>query len=149
MNYITKIIISFIFLLILFMPVLSMAAVTYPTNGGLVPCGTERDPLVTDASGKQTGGEIKNPCDFNYLLQMINIIVDFVLFKILIPLAAIMFAYVGVLLLTSGGESSKKTKAKGIFWNVVWGIVIAAAAWLIIHTILTLLGFNGNAFGLQ
>ena len=58
-----------------------------------------------------------------------------------------MFAYAGFLMIFSGGESGKRTKAKGIFWNVALGLILAAASWLIIHTILGIVGYNtGNGF---
>ena len=44
------------------------------------------------------------------------------------------------LMIFSGGESGKRTKAKGIFWNVALGLILAAAAWIIIHTILGIVG---------
>ena len=133
------------------------------TVGSLVPCGTQRypagtyqkvdgstcgDPKVagcTDVSGQVTKA---NMCTFNDLLILVNNLVKFVFVALVVPIAAISFAYAGFLLISSGGETSKREKAKKIFWGVVWGLVIAAAAWLIVHVVLTILGFSGNAFGL-
>ena len=53
-----------------------------------------------------------------------------------------MFAYAGILFLTSGGSSSAKEKATSIFKKVLFGLIIALAAWLIVTTIL-------GAFGLK
>lgn len=112
-----------LFILILFVfvvPSLSLA-------GGLVTC--------TDN------------CGWNDLLATVNTVVNFVIFKLAMPISAIMFAYAGFELIASGGSSEKKEKAKGIFINVVIGIVFAAAAWLIIHTISSILGYNGSWIG--
>jgi hypothetical protein len=113
----------------------------------LVPCGTERSPIVTGPDGKQTGGEITNPCGFKDLINMINKVISFILFKLALPIAAIMFAYAGFLLVFSGGASEKRSKAKSIFLNVVIGLVLVAAAWLIIRTILSIVGFDGAWIG--
>ena len=143
--------------LIVLAPVLSFAQPEpVSENGGLVPCGTEKSKLETsiDASGKvtQTGGEIQNPCTFDHILVLINNIINFLLFVIAIPIAAVMFCFAGFLMIFSGGEASARTKAKGIFWNVVFGLVIVAGAWAIMHTILGIIGVKKgdgyNWFGL-
>ncbi len=121
--------ITFIFIfLILITPTFSMA-------DGLVPC-----------SNTAVNGVVAEPCDFNALMDMINIIIKFVLFNLALPIAAIMFAYAGFLLVTAGGGEAK-TKAKGIFSDALFGLVIAAAGWLIIRTILSVLGYNGAWIG--
>ena len=107
-------------------------------NGGLVPCSN-----TPDASGK-----ILQPCDFNALMDLVNNIITFILFYMAIPIAAIMFAYAGFLLITAGGGEAK-TKAKGIFTNAVLGLLLAAAAWLIVSTILSILGYEGAWIGLK
>ncbi|MFA7285488.1 MAG: hypothetical protein WC011_01410 [Candidatus Paceibacterota bacterium] len=105
--------------------------------GGLVPCGNDKD----------KDGAIINPCDFNYFLFMINKIINFILTVLALPLAAIAFAYAGFLLLFSGGQSSQREKAKSIFWNTAKGLIIIAACWLIISTILSVLGYDGAWIG--
>jgi hypothetical protein len=74
-------------------------------------------------------------------MVLIYNIINFVLFKLAMPIAGIMFAYAGVLFIFSqGGETT--TKAKGIFGNVVIGIVLVAGAWLIVKTILVIAGYQ-------
>lgn len=141
MKKITKFTIIFsLIAFITFDPTLSFA------QSGLIPCGTEKTKIETiiDANGKetQTGGEIINPCEFSDIFKLINDVVNFLLFTLALPIAAIMFAYSGFLMLFSGGDSGKRTKAKGIFWNVVLGLILAAAAWLIVHTILIIVGYK-------
>ena len=110
------------------------------SEGGLVPCGTLQD------------GKITNPCDFDDILNLINRVVKFIFIDLVIPIAAIMFAYAGFELLTSGGSTEKKSKAKSIFINVAIGLAIAAAAFLIVQTILGIVGakldIGINWFGL-
>ncbi|OGI90209.1 hypothetical protein A2911_02290 [Candidatus Nomurabacteria bacterium RIFCSPLOWO2_01_FULL_40_15] len=114
--------------LMLLVPATSFAA-------GLVPpCGV--DPVTQ-----------KCIWGFNEFMILINTVIQFILFKMVVPIAAIMFAYAGFLLVTSGGETSKRTKAKTIFTNVAIGLIVAIAAWLIINTILSILGYKGDWIG--
>lgn len=148
MKNISKIIVLVSILTIVSIPLFSYAAQD-PDNGGLVPCGNEVTPFVKDKTGKTSGGEILNPCGFDELMIMINKVIHFILFDMVLPISAIMFAYAGFLLLTSGGEAAKKTKAKNIFTNVAMGLIIAVLAWLIINTILSILGYDGAWIGFK
>jgi hypothetical protein len=140
------------FLGILLFPAFSFA-VDPLDDGGLVPCGTKYDTVKkTDpVTQKETEEKvISNPCEadgFGNLMKMINKVVNFILFTMAVPIAAVMFAYAGFLLVTSGGETSQRSKAKSIFTNVAIGLVLAVAAWLIINTILSILGFQGGWIG--
>ena len=109
----------------------SSASTTLP--GGLVPCDN-----------------VGTKCDFNALLAMINGVIHFILFFMVVPISAIMFAYAGFLLITAGGEAAgARTKAKNIFFNAVIGLIIAVACWLIISTVLHILGYDGSWIGLK
>ena len=67
--------------MVLIIPVLSLA-------DGLVPCDNSAGQL----------------CDFNAFMTLINTIIHFVLYGMVIPITAIMFAYAGFLFITAGGE---------------------------------------------
>ena len=100
------------------------------------------EPLVTKCSG--------DPCIWGWreLLLLVNNLVTFALKYMATPIAAIMFAYAGFIMVTAGEESSSaKTKAKGIFLNTVIGFVLALAAWLIVRLLLEILGWNGSWIG--
>jgi len=95
----------------------------------------------------QCGTTATNPCGFSDILILINTVVHFILFYMAVPIAAIMFAYAGFELVTSGGEVSKKEKAKKIFINVAIGLIFVAAAYLIVQTILGIAGVDtGNGW---
>ncbi len=81
-------------------------------------------------------------CGFNELILQIQKIIAFLLFEMAIPLAAIVFTWAGCKFMTSGENAGERTKAKGMFLNVLIGLAIAMAAWLIINTILTTLLVN-------
>lgn len=103
-----------------------------PFTGGLVTCD--------NSAGKL--------CDFNAFTALINRVIKFILFDMVIPISAIMFAYAGFLMVTAGGEAAgARTKAKSIFYNAVFGLIIAVAAFLIIKTILSILGYEGSWIG--
>jgi hypothetical protein len=100
-----------------------------PTNSdtGLIPC--------TDN------------CQFNDVMKLINNVMDFIFKNLVLPFSAIMFAYAGFELVTSGGETSKREKAKKIFTNVAIGLIVVAGAFLIVKTILSIAGYNtGNGW---
>ena len=128
----------FVFL-ILIVPAFSLAQTSTDTDQpdpdfvagkSLIPCG------------HAVAGVVNNPCSFNDALTLINAVIRFILFSMVIPIAAVMFFYAGFLMVTSGGSSESKTKAKNIFTNTVFGVVFAVGAWLIIRTLLSVLGYN-------
>jgi hypothetical protein len=104
--------------------------------------------LVSDSCGGIGADGKLVECGFNDLMDLVNRVINFILTGLVIPIAAIMFFYAGFLMITAGGESaSSRTKAKHIFTNAVWGLVLAAAAWIIIHTLLSILGYEGSWIG--
>lgn len=115
----------FVFML-LALPALSFAAQD-PSLLGLVTC--------------------KEKCDFNDLMILINKVINFIIFSLALPIAAIMFAYAGFKLVTSGGDTGARQTAKTIFTNTLIGLVFVVAAWLIINTVLSILGYNGGWIG--
>ena len=82
------------------------------------------------------------PCTFDKFIDLINEVIDFLMFKFAVPLAAISFAIAGVMILTAGDNESRVTQAKEIFWNVLIGLIVALSAWLVVNAILIGLGAN-------
>jgi hypothetical protein len=96
---------------------------------GLVPCGN---------------GETSNAaedCQFVDIIKLVKTVMNFLLFVLAVPISAIMFAYAGWLYMSSGigGEGNIK-KAHEVFSNVVLGLSLALAAWLIVNAIIIGLG---------
>ncbi|MEK7060350.1 MAG: hypothetical protein AAB970_01900, partial [Patescibacteria group bacterium] len=79
-------------------------------------------------------------CGFYDILKLINNVINYLIKYLAVPIAAIMFAYAGFELVTSGGETSKREKAKKIFINVAIGLIFVAGAFVIIKTILLIAG---------
>ncbi len=82
------------------------------------------------------GGSGQSACNFNFFIILIKNIINFLIFKLAVPLAAISFAVAGVMILTAGGNEGQVSKAKEIFWNVLIGLIVALAAWLIVSSII-------------
>ncbi|PJE73603.1 MAG: hypothetical protein COV02_01705 [Candidatus Terrybacteria bacterium CG10_big_fil_rev_8_21_14_0_10_41_10] len=75
-------------------------------------------------------------CDVCDIFTLIDNIKDFLVFTIASPLAAIMLAYGGILLITSGGNEKNKTKGAKTITAAIIGIFLVFAAWLIVNTVL-------------
>lgn len=84
------------------------------------------------------------PCGFTSFITLIQNLINFAIKYIIIPIGAIIFAYVGFLFLTSGGSAETRKKAKNILIKVIIGIVVILAAWLIVSTILTVFGVSDS-----
>lgn len=80
-------------------------------------------------------------CGFKEFIELVNRVINLLLYFAL-TLAVISFMYAGFLLLFSGGNESKLSDAKSIFWKVLTGIIIAFLAWTIVHFVLGLFGVS-------
>lgn len=81
------------------------------------------------------GGEGKPSCGFNDLIELTQKVINFLIVIIGIPLATALFSYAGWLYMSAGGDSGKIAQGHKIFKSVIFGLVIALAAWLIVNTI--------------
>lgn len=97
-----------------------------PTYDGLVACGG--DPSSYD-------------CDFNAFLETVNRVVNFLIVFVAFPFVAIVIAWAGILILTSGGSPAAREKAKGMIGNVIIGLIVALLAWVIIKLVLSVFGY--------
>lgn len=110
----------------LFMPFLLLVSVASAQNSTLIPCGNN-----VDAFGKVT-----DPCTFQHIITLARNVIDFLMFRIAAPLSALLFAYAGFLMFTNNGNEGKVSQARGIFWNVLIGLIIALAAYTLVTFIL-------------
>ena len=95
-----------------------------------MPCGLAADDLSTPNVTES------DPCTFAHLMELVHRIIRFLLFSVAMPLAAIAFVYAGFLFMFHGDNEAKRSQAKKIFLNVLIGLIIALAAWLIVTLIL-------------
>lgn len=106
------------------------AAAVGECPGSLVPCGC-------DGPDANTTVDSAEQCTFDHLIVLAQNVINFLIFKIAAPLAAVMFAYAGFLYLTNRGNESQVKQAHDVFTYVLIGLVLALAAWLIVNLIVT------------
>lgn len=106
--------------------VLLVPVVAGAQDNGLVPCGY---------------GD--NLCTTSHVVAFVAGLIDF-LIKMLGVIAVIGLVVAGFRLVISAGKESEWTAAKNMFTNIVIGIVIILAAWLVVDTILRVLTSRGG-----
>ncbi len=104
-----------------------------PCPQPLVPCGQSCDlpgtPAIEDAS-----------CTFCNFFALIDNILDFIIFKLLLPVAALMLIIGGFFLLIAGGAQKHFSQAKSILTAAAIGLVIIFVAFIFIGTFLKYIG---------
>ncbi len=106
-----------IFLFLLLFPAIGFAQ-------GLVPCGGPGQP----------------PCQLCHLFQLFVNILEFLLFSIVPPVAAMLFIWGGIKFYTSMGNPAGVEQGRKILMSVVVGIVIVYGSHFLISMILNALG---------
>ncbi len=88
------------------------------------------------------GGAGQEICEGKHIFEMISNILDFVL-KVLIPLIVVfMVMKAGYELIVSADKAKALSEVKGSIGSIVKGVFLMLAAWLIVKTIITLMGVN-------
>ncbi len=90
-------------------------------------------PIFVNAAGLIPDCGQYNNCGYNELLQLVNNIINWIII-ISVPVAAGVFAWAGIVYMTTG-IADKKSYAKGMMWKVFVGFVFILAAWIIVGTI--------------
>ena len=144
-----------IFLGIFLFPSLSLAYTLYQTEGGvnviykgIVPCGKPVNLGGSLSGGNLVGGTCcEMPCTFCHLFVMLDGAIDFILLKIVPPLAILMLVIGGIMFILGyfgggGEEGSPKLfgQAKKLITSVFIGLIIMFAAWLIINLFFQFIG---------
>lgn len=99
---------------------------------GIVPCGNTAD----------------DPCTFEDLFELVNNVIEFILFKFVPPLAIIWFAFGGITMMTAGGDPSKIETGKKMITYGVIGVLLVYAAWAIVYEFVYWMT-NGNPWPLN
>ncbi len=122
-----KIVLAFFVIGFIFLPLISLA-------DGIVPCSL--------------AGEGDKPiCQFCHLFVLFDNILDFLLFKIVPPVAALMIAIGGfmyILAYAGGAEKGPQmiTQAKSLFTTVALGLVMIYSAFLLIGIFFWMIGLS-------
>jgi len=92
----------------------------------LVQCGREGQPICTLE-------------DFWGVDGLVDRLIQFGIFYIAIPVGVALIIYGGILMATSGGNTSRVQQGKTVIKSVVIGLVMAFGAFLLVRTIMRLL----------
>ena len=111
-----------------------------PTSGssrggllsGIVPAECRSGPPGTDPLNT-----VKN-CDMCALGQLVQNLINF-LIGLTIPIAALLFAWAGILYFSSRGNITQIQQAHKVFRTVVIGFMIVIAAWTLVNTVMNML----------
>jgi len=113
--------------------------VTSDKGRGLVPPVDE--PVGLDETEKKPsqglvpcGGKGQEQCQTCHVVMLMDNVIDW-LITILSIIAGLIFAYAGILLVVSQGNTAAYEKAKTLFSNVIIGYTILLACWLIVDTV--------------
>lgn len=110
-------------------------------NTGATTYGIQKDKPVTapDLLTEDNGGILDgicadvHTCGFNDLIRLVSSFWKFIIILI-VPLVAIMTAWIGYNFMQNGAEY--REKAKGMVSNMIMGILLVLFAWFIVNTIL-------------
>lgn len=115
---------SALFILFLFGALIPLSV--YAAEGGLIQCGF---------SGQDM-------CQWDDVLPTINRLITFVLTNIAIPVSVIVIIIGGIRIMISGAQPSEYAAGKKMITGVVWALAITFGAWVIVKTILAMLGIG-------
>jgi len=135
----------------LILPSVSFAGNYKLSNGttvhyqGFVPCGkSEPAPAKIDADGnvieEAESDEVTMTCQFCHIFVMIDGIIDFLLIKIVPPLAIFMIVIGGIMFYFGGAKPSLLAQAKRLISGVIIGLALIYGSYLLVGTFLSVLG---------
>lgn len=110
----------------------------------LPPCAMAPATNGTDANGNTIPNPKYVPCGFLDFFALLNNVYSFIVLEIATPLAVIALIIGATFMLISAGNPNLMGKGKKILLTAIIGLVLVFASWLIINTILSLLGFTLN-----
>ena len=130
---------------------LTASAGSYQADGttvyyqGLIPCG--KKVCINgeyDENGICGGDEKEFPCTFCHFFVMLDEIIDFVLFKLVPPIAILMLVIGGAMFMVASfsewGGPVTLGQAKQLITSVVIGLIIIFASWIFINLFFQVFG---------
>ncbi len=144
-----------IFLGMLLLPSISLAYNAYGNviYKGIVPCGKPVNLGGTLTGDTLSGGDCcLTPCTFCHFFVMAKGAIDFVLFKLVPPIAILMLVIGGAMFMVASfsewGGPVTLGQAKKLITSVVIGLIIIFASWILINLFFQVIGV-GEWTGLQ
>lgn len=113
--------------------VLSLFAIPLIVSGAevdarLVPCGGQPGTKFIDASGATLPAD--HPCEFTDMMLMVNKIISFILWDLLLPLMALAFMVIGGKLVLFQDKPKAISEAKSSLESMMIGIAIILSAFV-------------------
>ena len=110
---------------------------TYKILAHALVLGVITTPFMVGAAGfVPCGGPTEASCTFDDLIIMINKLIQFALYGLVMPLAAVAFMWAGASLVLQQDKHHAWTEAKERFTDVFIGIAIIMAAFVVVKFIL-------------
>jgi hypothetical protein len=106
-------------------------------------------PMLAMAAGLPTGGIVTckgTDCTVCSLATTAQNVLNTAIY-ILIFFSAVIIAWAGFKMLTAGGSSEGYTQGKSMLTNVIIGLVIVLAGWIVIDTLMKTLVNQGGVMG--
>lgn len=111
-----------------------MKLMNQKTRAAMLPTVIFALPVIAWA---QVGIPCDGPdCTFDDLIILVNNIIQFLIFSVAVPLAAIGFMVMGAKMVIYSNKESAKTEAKEGIWLIIKGFLIMLAAFVVIKTVL-------------
>src|SRR5690606_28053747 len=98
--------------------------------------------VVTCADG--TIHRVEDECTVCDMVALAQRIINFMIFLGVVA-ATLLFVYAGLLYMTAQGNSGQVSRAHGVFKNVLIGLIVILAAWLIVDIVMKT--FYSGGFG--
>jgi hypothetical protein len=130
-----------IFILSLFL--LSVAQSAFAVDWlPLVPCGLDKnpDPPVMDSGGNVV--DFTRDCTRCDLFKLLHNLISAVQFGVVPIIGGLLFVIAGIFYILGGTSPEYAGRAKIIFTNTIYGIIVVFVAWLIVNTVLVNFGTN-------
>lgn len=114
------------------------------------------DPICINANSSEvadetTGSKIPlipcvNKCDLGSVMQLLNNLITLLIKFLLFPVSVLMFVYAGFKYITAQGNPAKKISVRKMIGKFILGIVLILCAWLIVKTLLVILGYTDTLY---
>ena len=90
-----------------------------------------------------------NKCDLPAFFTLLNNAISFFFTVFLAPISICIFVYAGYKYITAQGNSAKRANIKKMVGNLIKGIILILAAWLLVNTALRVVGYNESLLFFQ
>jgi hypothetical protein len=80
------------------------------------------------------------------VMQLLNNLITLMIKFLLFPVAVLLFVYAGYKYITAEGNASAKANVKKMIKNFLLGVLLMLCAWLIVKTVLVVVGYTDRLY---